>query len=528
MLNSKNIIYGIFFYISALALFFIYSDYLEYMFSLWVNFSKEGNKFFYFFHGFLFAPIAIVMMHLNLFRHHFSSSKNSIGILFIIIGLLLGVFGEFSAIYYAANIGFLLALIGLIVAYWGLGFAYTNWKLMLLLLILIPLPQFILIQVYSHLGSLLTKLSIFVAQGVGLSVFLDGNIVDFGESQYSMLAIVEPLAYLFLFIASSILLLSFSRPGMVLFLLTLASGPIVLFTFIVLRIIGIVWISNTGGTESVSLFSEMTSGVNFLAAGIVFQGCMFLIVQIIFSREFNKQIHNKMQSVKFSAFVSNFPEMRSSFSAVVSTLLIIFSTIFISFYSIPKDREPNRLSFDYFPRVIGAYTAKEIPADPVQLESLQLSDWLSLEYASLTASGKLNVWIAYYSNQKPGASIHSPKACLTGGGWEMIDGQVFNLTGLAVDGKNIAVNRAIMQQGHLRQLTYFWYNLGGSIVTNEYLVKWYIFWNKLARQRTDGALIRLITRIDDDEPIEAADARLKTFMQVFLPALSPYLPNRYD
>jgi len=64
-----------------------------------------------------------------------------------------------------------------------------------------------------------------------------------------------------------------------------------------------------------------------------------------------------------------------------------------------------------------------------------------------------------------------------------------------------------------------------SMLTNEYLVKWYLFWDALSRNRTDGAMLRLITPINTTEPVDQADARIVAFAQAIAPRLSAFIPQ---
>jgi EpsI family protein len=56
-------------------------------------------------------------------------------------------------------------------------------------------------------------------------------------------------------------------------------------------------------------------------------------------------------------------------------------------------------------------------------------------------------------------------------------------------------------------------------------MKWFNFWDALTRQRTDGALVRVITLIYPDETSGQAEDRLKGFIQDMYPVLSEYLPQ---
>jgi hypothetical protein len=51
------------------------------------------------------------------------------------------------------------------------------------------------------------------------------------------------------------------------------------------------------------------------------------------------------------------------------------------------------------------------------------------------------------------------------------------------------------------------------------------FWDALTRQRTDGALVRLITPVYAGEEAADADRRLAEFTQAIVPVLNEFLPK---
>ncbi len=90
---------------------------------------------------------------------------------------------------------------------------------------------------------------------------------------------------------------------------------------------------------------------------------------------------------------------------------------------------------------------------------------------------------------------------------------------------SMPVNRAFMAKGDVRQLSYYWFPQRDRILTNAYQLKLYNFWDALTRQRTDGALVRLITPVYSNEDVGQADARLIAFTRAIVPALSEFLPQ---
>ena len=87
------------------------------------------------------------------------------------------------------------------------------------------------------------------------------------------------------------------------------------------------------------------------------------------------------------------------------------------------------------------------------------------------------------------------------------------------------VNRAFMEKGGSRQLVYFWFPQRGRILTSLYQVKLYGFWDTLTRQRTDSALVRVITPVYGEENLKDAEARLQGFTRGIAPLLDAFIPK---
>ena len=127
-----------------------------------------------------------------------------------------------------------------------------------------------------------------------------------------------------------------------------------------------------------------------------------------------------------------------------------------------------------------------------------------------------NFYIAYYQSQRKGVSPHSPRVCIPGGGWEIAELQ-------RVTAGNHPINRVIIKKGNQRQLVYYWFQGHGRIVANEYMNKWYLLMDAMFKNRTDGALVRVVTSVAPHEQIEAADQRLLNFMAQAEPELAEYI-----
>lgn len=108
----------------------------------------------------------------------------------------------------------------------------------------------------------------------------------------------------------------------------------------------------------------------------------------------------------------------------------------------------------------------------------------------------LSLYIAYYDHQIQGRTIHSPKNCLPGAGWEPLTSSTALIAGPAGPA---TVNRYVIQNGKQRALVLYWYQGRGRIVANEYAVKWNLLRDSALRRRSDEALVRLVLPIADSE-----------------------------
>jgi EpsI family protein len=89
----------------------------------------------------------------------------------------------------------------------------------------------------------------------------------------------------------------------------------------------------------------------------------------------------------------------------------------------------------------------------------------------------------------------------------------------------VPVNRAIIRQGENRQLVYYWFRQRGRELTDEMAVKWYILADGISRNRSDGALLRLVTPLGRTEDVASGDARLAEFMAQIQPRLAEFVPD---
>jgi len=226
-------------------------------------------------------------------------------------------------------------------------------------------------------------------------------------------------------------------------------------------------------------------------------------------------------------FCSHFPYpvyRLFAYPLLIVAIILLGSTLVLSQGVEFREKIPMSRSFSEFPLRVGKWVGTRETMEQKIINSLDLSDYLLIDYRD--PGGKsINFYVAYYESQSKGKSIHSPATCLPGSGWIFNQAGEIRIPTPGYHNGSIPVRRAYMQKGAYRQISYYWFPQRNRILTNAYQLKIYNFWDALTRQRTDGALVRVITPVYEKEGVEDADRRLKEFVREIVPILAEFLPR---
>jgi EpsI family protein len=181
---------------------------------------------------------------------------------------------------------------------------------------------------------------------------------------------------------------------------------------------------------------------------------------------------------------------------------------------------PARQSLSNFPLKFGTWLGRETPIEADVLKIAGVDDYLSRLYVS-PGKEPISVYIGYYKSQRSGHLIHSPKNCLPGSGWEPIRSGRITLT--SSEGIQVPVNLYVIENGLRRQLVLYWYQTHGRVIASEYSAKAYMVLDAIRMNRTDAALVRVITPLDLSETVSLERAR--QFATEFLANSDQYLPR---
>jgi EpsI family protein len=172
------------------------------------------------------------------------------------------------------------------------------------------------------------------------------------------------------------------------------------------------------------------------------------------------------------------------------------------------------------PYGLGLWAGQEQPLQQQVVQAVGVSDYTNRIYSQL-AQTPVELYVGYYASQRTGDTIHSPKNCLPGSGWDPIQSGYATIS--VPGGRKIVVNQYVIQQDQNKQLVFYWYQGRGRVIASEYAGKFWMVADAISRNRTDGALVRVITPMNDGE--DTARARLTSFTQTLFPSLDQLIPN---
>ena len=142
-----------------------------------------------------------------------------------------------------------------------------------------------------------------------------------------------------------------------------------------------------------------------------------------------------------------------------------------------------------------------------------MTDYVARVYWRPDSTVAFTTYVGYYDQQSRGKSMHSPKNCLPGAGWEVLRDST--ATVMAADGPHV-VNRYLLKNGAQLALVYYWYQGRGRVVASEYLVKWDLLRDAALEGHTEEALVRIIVPVD---PSDTAQKKAEQLAQQIAPRL---------
>ena len=441
------------------------------------------------------------------------------GLLLLIIATAMLLLGELTAIFILVQYGFVLSLVGLVFCLGGMPLARVTILPIAFLIFAIPLPYFVDSQLSWRLQLLSSQIGVGVLRGLGISVFLEGNVIDLGIYKLQVVEACSGLRYLYPLLSIGFLMAyMYQAPLWRRVALFLTTIPVtVLMNSLRIAAVGVL-VQRWG--------SGMADGfMHYFEGWIIFIACLMTLLAEVW-------LFERFGARRKALDVLNFPIVSGGGAVngdlalarhplVFGMALLLAAAVAAQAVTHREEVRPERTSLAAFPLTLGDWQAsKSLMETEVEI-FLGLEDYVIADYQRDTQI--VNFYAAFYGSQRKGVSPHSPQVCIPGGGWLITSLDRVPVT--LADGSTFEVNRTLIERSGQRQLVYYWFEQRGRRIANEYLVKWYLLVDALLRNRSDGALVRVTTRVGALESAGNADQRLVDFVKLAVPKLQAYIPQ---
>lgn len=431
-----------------------------------------------------------------------------LGLVVMALALVLYMAGKLAAESYSTGVSLPIFIAGMLLLTGG-------WKILrllafplLLLILMLPLPGIITGTLTFPLQLISSHLAAIFLRALGYPLLLQGNVIDLGVRQLQVVSACSGLRYILSLLALGIIYCYFyqRRPW---------KGAVLLISLVPAAIL-----ANALRIAAMGIYPALQEGFWHSFTGwLIFIFCFALLAFL------NQGLNYLKPQESASAPGQNAPNteeapprLPSSYAPfiIAGLVMLVFSGSLIYTLGSPP-RVPLLQSFDKFPLQIGDWQGRRTFMDPQIFEKTDADTYFDADYSS-PEKEPVSLYIAHYEAQVSAGGLgHNPGNCMTGTGWKTLE------SGTAQIAPNLPVNYLLLERQKVRLLVYYWNIQQGQweALSSARVYKLQTIINGLRRYRSDWALVRLITPVNNDT--QAARERLAAFGQQLVPLLPQFI-----
>jgi len=209
-------------------------------------------------------------------------------------------------------------------------------------------------------------------------------------------------------------------------------------------------------------------------------------------------------------------------------VLVVTVTLILSFglriWLSATPISPKRESLAAFPKQAGPWAmVRETAIDDETAGVLKADDYLNRGYRD-EKGHQVELFIAYYLTQKAGDSMHSPKNCLPGAGWGIVESNEVAMRS-EDPAHPVMINRYLIEKNGAKSLVLYWYQANGRVIASEYWGKVFLVLDSLRTGRRDGAIVRFVVPIRKGSDGNAELQSALDMARNTVPFLPKYVPD---
>jgi exosortase D (VPLPA-CTERM-specific) len=429
----------------------------------------------------------------------------------IAFALLMLLGGTLGAELFTQRISLVVMLAGIVIYFFGLQILKMLVAPFILLLLAIPIPQIIFNKIAFPLQIYASQMAVWGVRFFEVPSVRKGNVIEIlpnGATQNIALEVVEAcsgIRSLMTLVTLALILAYFTRSkprfdanknfGFLknfdfwrAIILMLSAIPIAVFTNA----------ARVTGTGVLTYYhgKRAAEGTIHEASGwLVYAAALALLIAFNFVLE-----KFRVQNSEFTVESSEIPNTKSRIPNSIYPLFaaLIIGGIFINWFNQRGEAEVARRPLSEIASNLGDWRQKgdAIRFDALTETVLRTTDYTMREY-SLPNGRLANLYVGYYASQRTGATYHSPQNCLPGAGWVMKQPQFIEIK--TPSGKTFTANKFIVENGIHTEVLIYWYQGRGRVEASEYADKINTVRDSVLRRRSDGAMVRVMTSVGNDE-----------------------------
>jgi exosortase D (VPLPA-CTERM-specific) len=491
--------------VSCAAFLFLYRQVLL---RLWNQWATDDN----YTHGFFVIPVALFFVWERRHRLRAAARQPSILGLLIVLGSLgLLLIGSLGAELFLTRISLVGTIAGTILFLYGREQLKALLFPLAFLLLMIPIPPLVFNQVAFPLQLLAARFGEAALLAVNIPVLREGNLILLSHTTLEVVEACSGIRSLVSLIMGVIIFAYFrDRRQSVRTLIVLSTVPIAIVAN-GLRILGTgLAVQNYGPAAAEGFFHAFSGWMIFIVAFLTI--CLVNRVIVWIAPDLGQVTTTRTPKMGNTVREPMYGRI------MILTFTLVSAALYLGYASkteVVLIREP----LTKLPLEIGNWHGR--PTEPFSekiIATLGVDEYLSRVYAD-SSLRLLDLYVGYHESQRRGGTIHSPQNCLPGAGWIPINWDRMRIpAGVGA----IEVNRYVVQKGIDKALVLYWYHGAGRVITGEYEARFYLVLDSIRKNRSDGALVRVVMPITKSE--EEAQENAANFVKSLFPLLSRHLP----
>ena len=449
-------------------------------------------------HGLLLVPIAVVLAFRSGVRPE-ARGQIALGIAVIVAAVVLRYVAAVAAEAFFARTSVALAAAGLVIYVWGFRQLLAWWLPVTLIALALPLPEIVLSSLALPLQTRASQIGAAMLEWRQVPVVLTGNVLRIPGHDLFVTEACSGLRSLAALLSLGVLLGGLmakhwiTRVAIVFIAIPIAvllNGVRVFLTgFLVLFV----------SPSAAEGFSHMTEG--WLMFAVAF-GLLALVTWAAVSIE--KRVLGRRSAVGGQSAASptrNVPHLTFGRVRLLLPATVMAIGIILTISTTRQTPVELDVPLKTLPLNLAGFYGTDRPVTEEEQRVAGMSDYVFRIFARDTTA-LFSVYVGYYESQVTGRTIHSPRNCLPGAGWQQVESGRKSLT---LDGQTVTVNRYLLANGPSQAVVYYWYQGRGRVAWSEYRVKWDLLRDAAKHGRTEEALVRIMVPLTEATAGSAAE-----------------------